>query len=151
MIRLILLELFKLRKPLLLASSVISLLLLTALLFRQFDEPSVLINLTLSGIVMLYAVYVGWNQFLPSRFPILGDDSLSARHPLVSVIARWCAYVLTIGAMLLWTTGLLWWCLATPEHTSRPFDSVEITFLLQFWLIQLLLLYGFLWGFFSSA
>ncbi len=143
MIRLILLELFKLRKPLLLGSVFISLLLLTALLFRQFDEPSTLVNLTLSGIVMLYAVYVGWNQFLPSRFPILGDDSLSGRHPLVSVIARWCAYVLTIGALLLWTTGLLWWCLAIPEHTSRPFDQEEITALLQFWLIPLLLLYGF--------
>lgn len=143
MIRLILLELFKLRKPLLLGGVFISLLLLTALLFRQFDEPSTLVNLTLSGIVMLYAVYVGWNQFLPSRFPILGDDSLSGRHPLVSVITRWCAYVLTIGALLLWTTGLLWWCLAIPEHTSRPFDPAEITSLLQFWLIPLLLLYGF--------
>ena len=143
MIRLILLEIFKLRKPLLLASSLISLVLLTALLFKQFDEPPLLVYLLLSGIVMLYAVYVGWNQFLPSRFPVLGDDSLSARHPLVSVIARWCAYVLTIGVMLLWTTGLFWWCLATPGHMSRPFDSVEITAFLQFLLIPLLLLYGF--------
>ncbi|MDX2416103.1 MAG: hypothetical protein QNK19_01440, partial [Xanthomonadales bacterium] len=143
MIRLILLELFKLRKPLLLASSLISLVLLTALLFKQFDEPPLLVYLTLSGIVMLYAVYVGWKQFLPSRFPVLGDDSLSARHPLVSVIARWSAYVLTIGVMLLWTTGLFWWCLATPGHMSRPFDSVEIIFPLQFWLIPLLSLYGF--------
>ncbi|MGB5292767.1 MAG: hypothetical protein WBN41_15095 [Lysobacterales bacterium] len=143
MIRLILLELFKLRKPLLLAITIITLLLLTAHLFREFDEPSVLINLTLSGIVMLYAIYVGWNQFLPSRFPVLGDNSLSARHPLVSVITRWSACVLTVGAMLLWTSALLWWCLASPEHTARPFDSAEITYLLQFWLMPLLLLYGF--------
>ncbi|MDX2416682.1 MAG: hypothetical protein QNK19_04390 [Xanthomonadales bacterium] len=92
---------------------------------------------------MRYADDVGWKQFLPSRFPVVGDDSLSARHPLVSVIARWSAYVLTIGVMLVWTTGLFWWCLATPGHMSRPFDSVEITAFLQFWLIPLLLLYGF--------
>lgn len=143
MIRLILLELFKLRKPLLIANSIITLLLLAANLFKAFDEPSTLINLTLSGIVMLYAVYVGWNQFHPSRFPVLGDDALSAHHPLVSVITRWSAYILTVGVMLLWTSALLWWCLASPENTSRPFDSAEITYLLQFWLMPLLLLYGF--------
>lgn len=143
MIHLIFLEIFKLRKALLLSSALISLLLLSALLFRQYDEPPGLVYLTLTGIVMLYAVYVGWKQFRPSRFPILGDDSLSARHPLVSVIARWGAYVLTVGVMLLWTIGLLWWCLAAPEHTSRPFDPDEIKGILEFWLIPLLLLYGF--------